>query len=225
MGGVTDRAGPVRQSGRDQPVRARQRLGAGKLWRVGLGVGRFAPEQGRADRHRRLPVGHRVVDAPDDGPRAVLEGLDDVDRPQRPIAGQPFRHQPGDDLAQLRISDGAGDGHLTDVPANVEVRVVCPHRRVETVGSHHDPPPTARRERDATGDPVAEVRDAVAGPLGDHDLARVPDDRPGLEREDPGVLGREPLRHRVGSITTPNGGEAPRAGEHCRVMVEGRCRA
>ena len=94
VGGVTGRAGPVRQSGRDQPVRARQRLGAGKLWRVGLGIGRVAPEQGRADRHRRLPVGHRVVDAPDDGPRAVLEGLDDVDRPERPIAGQPFRHQP-----------------------------------------------------------------------------------------------------------------------------------
>ena len=111
MGGVTDRAGSVRQSGRDRPVRARQRLGAGKLRRVGPGSVDSLQSRAGADRHRRLPVGHRVVDAPDDGPRAVLEGLDDVDRPQRPIAGQPFRHQPGDDPAQLRISDGAGGGH------------------------------------------------------------------------------------------------------------------
>src|SRR5262245_12828741 len=115
------------------------------------------------------------MDAPDDGPRAVLEGLDHVDRPQGPVAREPFGHESGDDLAELRMPDGPGNRHATDVVPNVEVRVVRPYRRVESVRGVHDPPPAARREREAADDPVAEVPDAVAGPLGDDDLARVSD--------------------------------------------------
>ena len=116
MGGV---ARPHGLGPTERPRSACSRLAAARRGECGGGSGsgrQVAPEQSRAYRRRRLPVGHHVVDAPDDCPRAILEGLDDNDRPPRPIAQQPFRHRPSDNLAQLPIPDRAVDGHLTDMP-------------------------------------------------------------------------------------------------------------
>ena len=210
--------GPGRKRGRDQLVRRGQRLGRGKGRGVGLGVGRVAPQQRRTDRHRRLPVSHRMVDAPDHGPAAVLERLDDVDRPQGRSRGSRSAISP----ATISRSSPAPTGPVTGTSRT--------WRRTSKLGSSahtarrggrggDDPPPAARRERDAT-------RSSRGGTRRRRRCARRP--RPctcgrrsiWTRARGCGSLGRQSLRHRVGSITTPNG-----AGRRCPYRFAGNERA
>ena len=116
-------------------------LEAGRLGRgmpvVGRGLarGRGDVQQHRADVDRRQPVDHRVVDLGDDREPVVGEPLDQVDLPERPGPVELARHEAADELAQLRVRAGSGQGGAADVVVELEARVVDPHRQPEVPGT------------------------------------------------------------------------------------------
>ena len=80
----------------------------------------------------KLPLGHAVD---------VVQALDDVHLPQRPVEVERAGDQPGDLDAQLPPVAGLGQGDVADVELEVEVRVLDPVRMVE-VERHADQPLT-----------------------------------------------------------------------------------
>jgi hypothetical protein len=150
------------------------------------------PEQCRPELDGAYSIGHAVVYAPDERRRAVLQLLDDVERPQRPVAVEALRHEAGDDLAEpLAVHRSAGrDG--PHVVRDVEHFVVDPHRVRDSKRGFGEPAAKAGCPVQASRDVPAKLFDArrrfAPARLQDHELAGVPADVPGLELQDLRVL-------------------------------------
>ena len=77
------------------------------------------------------PVDHAVVDLEDDRPLPILEAFDEPCLPKWALAIERMRHDPADEAAERRVVAGSGQRRVPQVVAEVEVRVVCPHRPPE----------------------------------------------------------------------------------------------
>ena len=99
-----------------------------------------APSALQQEGDRGGPVGHGVVHLRHDSEPIVGQALDHDDLPQRPVPGQgPARHV-GHHGGQLAVTPRLGDPATGDVPSQVEVGVLDPHRVPEPQGTG-----TARR--------------------------------------------------------------------------------
>ncbi len=213
--GSAGRAGAVGQRPAEQPRRARGSLRqpgrAGVLARRG-GV---VPEQLASQPQAGHPVGHRMVDAPDDHRRAVLGRSDKVHVPKRLSVVEALGHQLGDDVGQL-LAGGLADA---DLVGDLELGVVDPDRRRQPERRPGDPPPCPRCPPEPALDVAAQLLDVgwSLGPRLEHqDLAGVTGDRRGLELQDRGVVGAEAVEigHRgkhygPGGTRTGEGGFTP----------------
>jgi hypothetical protein len=129
--------------------------------------------------HRGHPVGEGMVDAPDQRSAAALDG-DDVQRPQRPIAWQPLRHQRPHLRWKPLVVDTTA---VADLAGDLEARVRLPGRRA----SFHQPqtePALAVKPRLDMGPHVLDSALAIEN----DQLAGVAAYGPGLERKDRGVV-------------------------------------
>jgi hypothetical protein len=64
-------------------------------------------------------------------PAAVGESFDHPAFPERPVAVEALRHDPGDEAAERRVVAGRGQGGSPDVVLEVEPAVVDPDRMAE----------------------------------------------------------------------------------------------
>jgi hypothetical protein len=69
-----------------------------------------------------------VVGLGEDRESILGQALDEVDLPQRTVPVEGARHDPGDELFELRVGARPREGGAADVVADVEVLVVDPHR-------------------------------------------------------------------------------------------------
>ena len=110
-------------------------------------------------------VDHAVVHLRDQRPVAVLETLDHPHLPQRLGAVELLRHHPADEVAQLLLAARRRQRGVAQVVAEVEVRVVDPHRPAELERHEAHLLAVARHERQLAGDHRRRRRrTAAAGP-------------------------------------------------------------
>jgi hypothetical protein len=137
-----------------------------------------------------------VVDPPDERHAAVLQ-IHHVQAPERMGAIQSFTHQAADDLQELGPVGRTVGRHPANVPGDVEVRVVCPHRRSDRERGRDEPAPETRRGVQLRIEVLSEFLDARRIPalewLQVQDLAHVAPNRPTLETENLMVLRTEPI--------------------------------
>src|SRR4051812_22512242 len=92
----------------------------------------------------------------DDRESAVLETLDEIDLPQRPVAVELAGLHPTDQVAELIHASRPGQRASPYVVVDVEVLVIDPDRVGEVAGHHPDLLPIAGHQADAGGDEIAE---------------------------------------------------------------------
>ena len=175
------------------------------------GVGRRV-EQHLADVDGLAPVDEDLVALGQDGHPAALQALDEVDLPQRAVAVQRPRGDPGHQLAQLVVVARTGQGGAAYVVADLEVRVVDPHRVGEAARHGLEPLAVARHERDPVGDELDEagvVEPGVAG-LEDLDRGVVHRRRGGLGGQQGQVPRPQPLGHVSPFVVVSDTPGAPR---------------
>jgi hypothetical protein len=158
------------------------------------------PEHGLREAHRHGPVGERVVDAPDES-GSPARASNHVEVPERPRSIQPLGEQPRDLGPQRSVVAGV-DARSGHVGRDVEAFVVDPDRLLR--GS----PQPAREGRDRWQPPLDRGRQLLGAGRArpdQHDLAGVPGDRVGLERQDRPILVREGDALHVSTIEAVNG--------------------
>ena len=171
----------------------------------------LSPHQPWSGAHDGDPVGEAVVDLPDQGRAAVREPRDDVDPPQRPTSVERRHHDLRNAACQRDVIDRSLGRPDTDVPADVELRVLLPGQPRGRLGCRDEPLRPVTLTLQPVGHLGAELchgQLAVCGPEYQH-LQGVAADRAGLEREDPGVVHPQGCPGRVRGH-----GELPRRGEH-----------
>ena len=138
-----------------------------------------------------------MVGLRDDRDAAALEALHEIHLPEGAAAVEPARHEPADQLAQLRVGAGPGQRRAADVEGDVEVGVVHPHRAREVSRHRADLLPVARHQ----ADPVLDQRDqavvveALLGRLEDREAADVHRRRRLLQVEEGHVERAQPVGH------------------------------
>ena len=156
--GATD----ARPTARSSPygIRRRRHIASTARWRPdGCGPGCHVPaaergglglvvEDGREQVGPRDAVGHAVVDLQDQGPPTVLETLHHPGLPERPVTVELLRHQPADELLELGVAAGCGEGRVPEVVLESEVGIVDPDRpaQLQRDEAHHLSVPRHRRE-------------------------------------------------------------------------------
>ena len=163
---------------------------------------RLVPEQPRREADRGHPVGHRVVDAPDQPGAAPCQGHE-VKPPQRPGVIEALGEDPAGGVAEGIVVERLGDLELGDVPVEIDLRRFDPDGRA--AARDLDPAAERLQARQTLGDPPAQALDINAsrpgsGRLEHEQLAGVALDRIRLQMKDLGVVEAERLgfegRHR-----------------------------
>jgi hypothetical protein len=118
---------------------------------------RLEVEKHRRDVHARHAVDQRVVGLGDQGEAVVLEALHEPDLPERLRPVEPLREDTADELAQLRIGPGPGEGGMADVVVEVEARIVDPERPAHLEARVGEPLSVTRHEPEARRDVGAQL--------------------------------------------------------------------
>jgi hypothetical protein len=126
-------------------------------------------EEEHADVGRRDSVRHRVVGLVDDPEAVVLEPVGQPQLPERLGSVQRRRQVGPDQLVELRVGPGGGQSDVPDVPGDVEVGVIHPHRRPQMEGRNGEPLAQPREQVQAAADVGDEVLVAGRAALADHD--------------------------------------------------------
>ena len=122
-------------------------IGRGHRHRVRRGV-----EQDGDDVDPRDAVDERVMGLGQQGEAVVGEPLDQPHLPQRARAVQRLGEDPAGQALELGLAAGAGQRGVADVEADVEVRIVHPHRPALIEGHEGQPLAVARDEVQPAGD-------------------------------------------------------------------------
>jgi hypothetical protein len=124
---------------------------------------------------------------------AILEVLDQVELPERPLEVERRRHDPAHQLTKLGHRSGDRQGRVAHVPAQVEAVVVGPHRVAELHRRLGDPLAKAGDESQPRLDMLQELVQRRRLALQDQRCADVDVDRPTLGEQGRHVGGGETL--------------------------------
>jgi hypothetical protein len=160
-------------------------------------------EQSRGHAHHSSPVGHAVMDPPYDRGAFALNRARHVHPPERPKPVERLDHQVGHQVPQVAVGRPR-----SDVPGQVEGRVVDPGRRGKPQRRRREPLLQPRRGAETRRNVPTNGVDVVPA-LDQEDLDRVTAHVARLQTEDAGVLAAQPLQvsgmPRLAQLATDSG--------------------